>query len=65
MPACPPADSPRAPPPAPRRASRSATKPGSRKRRVELPAVADMSQLPAHMLLGSQEFKAPRLKRAG
>ena len=43
----------------------SATKPGSRKRKVVLPAVGNMSQLPAHMLLGTTGFTAPRVKRAG
>lgn len=43
----------------------SAGKPGSRKRKVAplLPAVNDMSQVPASMLLGT-DFTAPRVKRA-
>jgi len=42
-----------------------AGKPGSRKRKVVplLPNTNDMSQLPAHMLMGT-DFTAPRVKRA-
>lgn len=45
---------------------RRAGKPGSRKRKVMplLPSVNNMSQVPAHMLLGG-DFTAPRVKRAG